>query len=870
MSLFKWNSHYTFLYILLITIFFSALFSFANQSENNPKTQLINNRLFNWQIHSYDDLRQYTQLIKKKSKLFKFDIHYMKGDICNQAIDYSPNNTRKLENEGDSNTINNEEHSSNLYNFLSLSSLSNSIFNHDANKSTKATNDSSCFLLTHDTPQVTNTYFTIKGILDMIKDEKHVNYFKQNKTSIALCFKNSPKEQCDDKEFISMIDNFFNSANKLTKENDLKIEFILDGAKFQCAKDRWRPWVYTWIRGEDPDEAFISDNKDLSYDRYDVFNDDETFLLDDINLDLGKFKNRGRPVQLWEPSDQLPIEYYSSAFKTTNNDLGYAFVINIDPTMFMVYSAEVSNEATHKKLLNFEGIKGLQGTVKVISKFTVINNNDSKNEKDNNDIYYISVVQNRRYKYTLTNINSNSNNDNSENNDNINNTLTSDIIIMIYTVKVNPANGSTSEFELKKQIIFEDLDIPEITQLEYINKSKKTIINSFKRNSHIEEYDFYLLTNTSFMGIYRLEVKSDLNNINSDIEYNVIEKMRMNVDLTSNISNNIKDVERYDISYISSEIETYNNNDNTNIGDIKDNKDIKTSESQYKFLISSLNENIDNDSIELFILEIDIEKNTTTYVAIGNINYNKNFKNFALTSIRISLEYLPSSNLHKGLLIGKLIEKNNSNSNNSELQDFTLGFVITLNTHTKVFSYSAQYNFGKGNNTSISTSHINSENKINFIVVKDDGFCYNNHTYNIKSDYKTCDREEKRSSGILNYYQGYINDSTLSPKLKENNSIEYSVNSNVKFKDDDIEINYFGSVINPCYQGDVVFGTYDTGYNPEVKMFNLFDKESNKTVLSFFESHEGLIEINEDVALCGVSRFFNGVIVDSWELADLY
>jgi len=49
------------------------------------------------------------------------------------------------------------------------------------------------------------------------------------------------------------------------------------------------PWNYTWITGRDPNEAFMSNNNNLSYQRYTIFNDNWESIAFDASRNWGKF-----------------------------------------------------------------------------------------------------------------------------------------------------------------------------------------------------------------------------------------------------------------------------------------------------------------------------------------------------------------------------------------------------------------------------------------------------------------------------------------------------------------------------------------------------------------------------------------------------
>jgi hypothetical protein len=102
-----------------------------------------------------------------------------------------------------------------------------------------------CFILNHDPPTIKNLHYnTSDHLLNFLENSKNLNSI-----FIALCFKIEYNFICDeeDETFItwrSLVDEFFEKANKVISKVPYRLEFILDGeAKPQhCLINKWKPW----------------------------------------------------------------------------------------------------------------------------------------------------------------------------------------------------------------------------------------------------------------------------------------------------------------------------------------------------------------------------------------------------------------------------------------------------------------------------------------------------------------------------------------------------------------------------------------------------------------------------------------------------
>lgn len=739
---------WTFIILNLCLWINNAELEIDRQKEVN-KQNLINQRFFNWQSHSYNDLRLYTQLIKKRTKLFKIDMHFTLGDNCINSIkDYSSNK---------------EE--------FKLDIIDKSYF-----KTNEILNP--CFVLTHDTPLTNVQYYDSFAYLKMLINPQLLKYYQENFTHTALCFKNVPSDICDNAEFLNLLDLFFTSANKLIKYYNLKAEFILDGdVKVACVKDRWRPWVYTWIRGQDPDEAADSNDKETSFDRYQVLNDNENTIGHDISDKYHKFKNGDRPVQIWEPSNQSKILFYAEQFKSVLNYAGYAFAINIDPIMFQIYVAPVAEEATNNFIVEFEDYSIRK------TKFAVISSIYS------NKIIFVLLYQ------TF----------------NTTSKPFSELSFKIYTTRINH-QGSTTEFKLKLEETFTEEGIDEINDFIFLSKEKFS-----------GSYYFYLSTKRGKLSIYKLIVNENPFEKNPKAKDKFIGSLPLSFmflkvfefNLTN--SKNKVDLTSFSTSYLENEFKNSNKKFSLLIANISDSHQTSKAHTLISFYEISIDVSIQN---------------------IGFLNYYIipfSYLNTIISFPNIKLSFDPVDNTYKGLFAAK-------NIINKTIVSFTIKLRITEGE--LIFNFFQ--NFGKGNLFSLSVLNTydstNKSSLLNFMIAKDDGYCYNNAKNNLSNEVKLCDRNEKINENILNYAFGIIDDKAI-------NTPKNNIDNNI---------------INLCYEGSIIAGSYDMGSSPNIQLFKNYDNHLQNEIISFIETHDGVP--GGIMSTCGNSIPFNGIVVDSWGL----
>ena len=177
-----------------------------------------------YQIHSYNDLREWPQILRKGATWFKIDPHFMDSAFCAQQ---------------------------------------------------QRVNDSShgCFVLSHDMPtSLRTTYNTTDDVIALLSSSELAPFFANNTRhiTIALCFKwDYPVSVCSDsfrvaQDFLALADGFFQSIATKLLPLGLPVEFVVDGegtpSHGSCLEQRFEPWVSTWIYGSDPYKAAVDNS----------------------------------------------------------------------------------------------------------------------------------------------------------------------------------------------------------------------------------------------------------------------------------------------------------------------------------------------------------------------------------------------------------------------------------------------------------------------------------------------------------------------------------------------------------------------------------------------------------------------------------
>eukprot|EP00055_Hartaetosiga_balthica_P012086 m.57588 g.57588 ORF g.57588 m.57588 type:complete len:724 (-) comp7831_c0_seq1:1712-3883(-) len=263
-----------------------------------------------FQVHSYNDLRLWPQLIAKSVTWFKVDPHWMSPQFCESQANVK-----------------------------------------DA--------DSGCFVLNHDTPSSLRNYNTTEEIVNLMTEKRFLWYFSDPSVRIyiALCFKwdgvdNLCSSLPNATKWRHLLSTFLADANAAIGKYHLNVEFILDGnatpTNRQCLISMYEPLVATWIVGRDPASALIDNNVENGDARFQVNNMPQSSPPASNVLQLqakkyGKFANSSYPFLFWEPSSQDDIQNVSATYaKGPLAPHGLRFATNIDPVQVSLYASSSS------------------------------------------------------------------------------------------------------------------------------------------------------------------------------------------------------------------------------------------------------------------------------------------------------------------------------------------------------------------------------------------------------------------------------------------------------------------------------------------------------------------------------------------------
>jgi hypothetical protein len=178
-----------------------------------------------YQIHSRNDLREWHQLLTKGMTSLKIDPQYVSASGCQHQLYANHSDPR------------------------------------------------GCLLLSHNTvmPLLNPAYNTTDQVIGFITNPANRAWFASSERFyIALCFKGhgSAGSACDNSSganaWLSLVDDFFATANAAVASAGLNVEFVLDGDGTPmggpCLEQRWRPWNATYITGSDAPGAFTSND----------------------------------------------------------------------------------------------------------------------------------------------------------------------------------------------------------------------------------------------------------------------------------------------------------------------------------------------------------------------------------------------------------------------------------------------------------------------------------------------------------------------------------------------------------------------------------------------------------------------------------
>ncbi|KAG2389507.1 hypothetical protein C9374_014067 [Naegleria lovaniensis] len=339
-----------------------------------------------YQVHSWNDLRQWIQGYQKGVRYFKVDVYY--------HIDYKD----FVEKYG-------RACKRSVHDFTTTSTL-------------PSTTKTSCLILTHDAPEIggiTNGigYFDIIDLIDTVTDIRKRFKTSPNDESeriyIALCMKyhklmfnsnagtgtyvvGTMKNPClpkPDNEWLILVDDMYQLFKSRTEKLGLNVEFILDesgtpgGIKSlarRCLENKWPDWPYTYISMRDPPEIMENPNegkkswipsissKTDKYNRYKYLNQpifdefktkkiglpSQTFFLEEAQrFSYGRFNELPESKLLWEPSHQQDIWKTLEVYKKKPVKKGVLrFSTNIDPIQTEVFLSKYSKYGRNEPLPN--------------------------------------------------------------------------------------------------------------------------------------------------------------------------------------------------------------------------------------------------------------------------------------------------------------------------------------------------------------------------------------------------------------------------------------------------------------------------------------------------------------------------------------
>jgi hypothetical protein len=266
-----------------------------------------------FQVHSYDDMREWRSAFGKGMRNFKIDPNFKDATFCATQTQVNRTDPR------------------------------------------------GCILLNHDDPVVTRTtYNSSVDVVRFLNDSAHADLFATSRrVEIALCFKrSSPLHVCNDTNWLSFVDDWIADMLQVISTRRLNVELILDGGASPdyrtapCLVNRWRPLVSTWIFPPgDPIEALFNNSASRGYDRYQVLNPPALPLPQWLQpffalaaVHYGKFVNSTYSFQVWEPSDWILIEEVLGIYVDTGilHKPSMRMAINIDPIQYQLYAASTT------------------------------------------------------------------------------------------------------------------------------------------------------------------------------------------------------------------------------------------------------------------------------------------------------------------------------------------------------------------------------------------------------------------------------------------------------------------------------------------------------------------------------------------------
>jgi hypothetical protein len=816
-----------------------------------------------YQVHSWNDLDEWEQGLKKGVTWFKVDLYYTAPSLCPHGA--------------------------------------------------KEQRHKPCFLLSHDAPIPNQSYNTSDELVQLLKriyvssgelqhgiGANNNLHGKKQKLYVALCFKYhlllqmrseilyrnpchvpdyDPMHQMrstmslltsrermkiivntrrymqknmrellslgPDKHWISLVDELFQQLNPLStafnsknNNNKVQMEFILDesgtpgggaGAGVllprTCLRNKWRPWNATFISPRDPSLAFLFNNRELGYDRFQVLNEPvpSSSALDSVKylaraqmFHYGKFgtKENRYPILVWEPSDQKTIGDVIDTYLNANyiHESGLRFAINMDPIMFRIFMSNWKPlDTVHNEQWNIHLERNGRNDRSYV--VVLMNNNE---QQETTTCYSIVLQDNMQYKIVMGDIRERN---------------------VALPVKQLPYQQLQLNNYGKKMV--------EIITFSSIMIDKKPIIYLLTSNYDYIQLKYNFETNSLLPIQYGKIIREEENNVRQEeLRYGVQLDSKYMIIATSNI-----------ILSSSSNSKHTNNN--------------------YQIVLQLYQmEQKDNNEIQISAVK-STHAHTSIPIHIKNL-VGSSAQSNPVQSLSMTIAKLTQKDNNRELWFGYLIcsiSKKVYGAHFSLYKDKNL-YVFDVPNNLKTIDVLNDLPLSIGESLSIS-SNVIMDNKsrreeIWLSMVWDGGFCWNSDVHNLQAK-RLCELNPLKI------------DDALCGSMKENNVLSYTFAkfSDIVHRQSELQKQQqqrHSVLLSPC-DPNIIHGTYDRGTKPHVT--SVYVREDN--AIRFFAVHRGPPYVRDHTlsdidlgdgelavvtsCICGTAVPHNGPVLDSWTLS---
>ncbi|KAJ6251891.1 hypothetical protein M0813_14747 [Anaeramoeba flamelloides] len=239
--------------------------------------------------------------------------------------------------------------------------------------------DKGCLVLTHNSPTKGVSYSTPEDLFTFLTDTTNSQFFHNpsQQTYLAFCFKYSDpcdgwdlKNDTTTQNWMTLVDQMMDDGKEIIQDNNLSVSFIIDGSATPggsvsdvnkmrlCLKSKWEPWASTFVSTRDPEGAIKSSDSEYGYDRFQVLNEPSNIIFPPLYFDLmkglgyGKFQELPYPFLVWEPNFQDAIELILDSYLDgIKHPKGIRFAINFDPLTYQVFTANQTGLGWNNQLL---------------------------------------------------------------------------------------------------------------------------------------------------------------------------------------------------------------------------------------------------------------------------------------------------------------------------------------------------------------------------------------------------------------------------------------------------------------------------------------------------------------------------------------